>query len=224
MRPWAPDLRRSERGPTESDGSARPDATPGWLLAAHSAVCSRNASPIHHGDMGDSQMAPCTTVPSKAPRIPMVTFPWSQTHTCQMHLCYIMSPHYVVQEGISGDSSLAEICLREVRLRHQQMWQKKGLGKDLGEPRMSHAPPTCPVPRQSLLSMLYPKGSLCILSKAVTRATNSRRSGELIRLELCTGQWEASLGHEVGQVSLGAGQTQGMELGWPEQGIEPGST
>lgn len=133
MRPWAPDLRRSERGPTESDGSARPDATPGWLLAAHSAVCSRNASPIHHGDMGDSQMAPCTTVPSKAPRIPMVTFPGSQTHTCQMHLCYIMSPHYVVQEGISGDSSLAETCLREVRLRHRQLdvakegaWERSG--------------------------------------------------------------------------------------------------
>lgn len=77
MRPWAPDLRRSERGPTESDGSARPDATPGWLLAAHSAVCSRNAvshPPWGHGRQPDGSLHDCAQQSSQNPDgyLPMV--------------------------------------------------------------------------------------------------------------------------------------------------------
>lgn len=114
MRPWAPDLRQSERGPMESDGSRRLDTTPGCPHSSFCCLLQKCGSPIYHGDMGDSQMALCAQQSSQnacdgyLPTVP-------NTHTTNASVLRNVS---TVQERTSEDFSLAETCLREIRLRH----------------------------------------------------------------------------------------------------------
>lgn len=88
--------------------------------------------------------------------------------------------------------------------------KRGGLGKIL-EGQVCHTlPQLTPFPGLGLPSMFCSQRSLCSQSGVQLRAANSRRSGQLIRLEMCKGQWEASLVHEVRQVWVGAWQTQGI--------------
>lgn len=97
-RPWAPDLRQSERGPTEADDAGRLDAAPGWLPAAHSAVCSRHAglpSTMGTWRQPDGSLHDCAQQSSQNPRdsyLPMVP----NTHTTNASVLHNVS---TVQEG-----------------------------------------------------------------------------------------------------------------------------